>query len=159
MMDLVTRMIWGFYSYDGGRGSGNFGHAGRPGQIGGSTANNLTFEEAKAKLTLNKCRTSSGWSELNLKKHFGSGKKSDHSSEYPGWSQDQYRDWSILLLENEPDGVRLLGFETDELVYRHFKPTNDFAIEGKKTKIITMFKPVKRTAYFHGEARKIHRGK
>lgn len=37
-------MSWGAFTADGGKGSGNFGHAGRPGKVGGSASFSSTAE-------------------------------------------------------------------------------------------------------------------
>ena len=34
----IENMVWGQFTADGGPGSGNFGHAGRPGEVGGSAS-------------------------------------------------------------------------------------------------------------------------
>lgn len=36
--DIILAMMNGVFTADGGKGSGNFGHAGRPGKVGGSAA-------------------------------------------------------------------------------------------------------------------------
>lgn len=37
-IDYVMSMLWGVFTLDGGPGSGNHNHAGRPGKVGGSTS-------------------------------------------------------------------------------------------------------------------------
>ena len=42
---LIDNMVWGQFTADGGPGSGNFGHAGRPGEVGGSASEGSSSKE------------------------------------------------------------------------------------------------------------------
>ena len=84
------------FTADGGAGSGNFNHAGRPGQVGGSgggggltngsQSGNLQSSQKVSATGENKFRR--GFSEKNLDRHWGG--ISDHSAQYPGMTKEQY---------------------------------------------------------------------
>ena len=110
----------------------------------------LTYVEAKSKLkTEEGWYEVSDWTEENLELHFnGSGKEHDHKSEYPGWSINNYRDWSRILLKNIPDNKTLFGEEVGDYRFRYCPITGDFVKEHMKKRIITMFRPTNVKSYY-----------
>ena len=143
-----------FETQDGGKGSGNFGHSGRPGMVGGSGAGGsnkvLTYAQARAKLKSPQgWHSVSDWSRQNLVGHFnGSGEEDDHKADYPGWSISDYQNWSKLLLSHEPDNETLFGVEVGEYRYRFCTFTGDFVKEHMGKGIVTMFRPKSGKGYY-----------
>ena len=143
-----------FETQDGGKGSGNFGHSGRPGMVGGSGAGGsnkvLTYAQARAKLKSPQgWHSVSDWSRQNLVGHFnGSGEEDDHKADYPGWSISDYQNWSKLLLSHEPDNETLFGVEVGEYRYRFCAFTGDFVKEHMGKGIVTMFRPKGGKGYY-----------
>lgn len=127
-------------------------HRPENGQFDFKPNHNLTYVEAKAKLRSSKgWHEVSDWSETNLKEHFGGGGEHDHSAQYPGWSIDNYREWSKLLLSHNPDDRTLFGVEVRGFRLRYCPITGDFVKEDMAHGIITMFRPEREKDYYNDE--------
>lgn len=89
-----------------------------------------------------------GFTEKNLNKHFGSGGKSDHSTQYPGWTKEEYAKRALQLIQSQTSDT-ILGYKTSagEIV-RYDKTTNDFVKGHPDGGIKTMFKPEDEERYF-----------
>jgi len=89
-----------------------------------------------------------GFSEENLDRHWGG--ISDHSSEYKGFTREQYAQRALELVQSAADGKNILGYKlSDGTVVRYDVKTFDFVKGHPKYGIYTMFKPNNKSAYFH----------
>ncbi|BDR73344.1 hypothetical protein K144316041_20520 [Clostridium tetani] len=117
-------------SFDGGEGSGNFEHEGRPGQIGGSGEGGKSNKDLDGE---NKFQR--GFSEHNLNVHF---KK--HENEYPEFSKEEYAARALELIQ-KPISENILGYKTNKnRIVRYDINTNDFVSGNPQIGIATMMK-------------------
>lgn len=115
---------------DGGKGSGNFGHQGRPGEIGGSGEGGKSNKDLDGE---NKFQR--GFSEHNLNVHF---KK--HENEYPEFSKEEYAARALELIQ-KPISENILGYKTNKnRIVRYDINTNDFVSGNPQIGIATMMK-------------------
>lgn len=131
---------------DGGPGSGNHGHGGRPGKIGGSSSGGSAGGKVSA-TGVNKF--SKGFSKKNLDAHWEGGKTAhSHKTEYPGMTKQQYAEKALDLVQQPVKG-NILGYKNKNgQVCRYDKDTNDY-VKGRPSEgIATMFKPKDGEAYF-----------
>ena len=76
-----------------------------------------------------------------LNRHFGSGKRSDHSKKYPDLTKEQYFEWANSLARSETSD-NVLGCKAGNgEVVGYDKTENDFVKASIKRGPITMFKP------------------
>ena len=88
-----------------------------------------------------------GFSEHNLNEHWGG--SHDHSSEYPGFTKEQYSARALELVQSAADGENILGYKNSVgQVARYDTNTNDFVIGRPSEGIATMFKPKRGKQYF-----------
>ncbi len=117
----------GLPTTDGGEGSGNFGHEGRLGEIGGSGEGGNLNDGAN---TFTK-----GFSKHNLDVHF-----ERHDKEYPNLSKEQYAKRALELIQ-KPIGDNILGYITNKnRIVRYDINTNDFVSGNPNIGIATMMK-------------------
>ena len=119
---------------DGGKGSGNFGHEGVPGQVGGSApaegskSNSISSRGKNVRCTGFEGKKHKKW-------HYGK-----HGKEFPGLDDKQYEERAKDLLESECSGD-IDGYMTkDGEVVRFNKVTTEFAIGIPGSNVITLFK-------------------
>ena len=146
---------------DGGAGSGNFNHAGRPGQVGGSgDGGDLTnsshggiLQPSQKVSPTGENKFLRGFSEKNLDRHWGG--TSDHSAQYPGMTREQYAQAALSLVQSPADGKSILGYSTASgAVVRYDVTTNDFVKGYPGNGIATMYKPTKGVKYFNAQKAK-----
>ena len=88
-----------------------------------------------------------GFTDKNLDKHFESGFDSDHGSQYPNFTKEQYAQMAHDLVRAAV-GHNILGYKAaNGDIVRFDESTNDF-VKGAKNGIRTMFKPDEGTHYF-----------
>ncbi len=138
---------------DGGPGSGNFGHKGVPGQVGGSAPSDDSGSGGSSCSSAASSPSATGanvfkrgFSKRNLDAHFGG--SHDHSHEYPDMTKDQYAERAMTLIQS-PVGKGILGYKNAKgQVARFDTETGDF-VKGHPDKgIATMFKPARGKEYF-----------
>lgn len=153
---------------DGGPGSGNFGHGGRPGKVGGSSGGGGGKPSSSGKgksggsgkgsgsggkgsnsgkvSATGANKFSKGFSKRNLNEHYGG--SHDHSKEYPGMTKQQYAQRALELIQ-KPTGGDIRGYKLPNgQIARYDKKSNDY-VKGKPNEgIATMFKPVDGEAYY-----------
>lgn len=128
---------------DGGSGSGNFGHGGRPGEVGGSSSKG-SGEKVSA---TGANKFSNGFSGKNLDRHW-SGGSSDHSKQYPGMTKQDYAERALELVQ-KPVGGDIDGYKNAKgQVIRYDKVNNDYVVGIPDKGIATMFKPSSGARYF-----------
>ena len=126
-------------SEDGGSGSGNHGHGGRPGKVGGSSPGvSATGSNSFKK----------GFSSKNLDRHWEGG-ISDHSGQYKGMTKQEYAKKALDLVQ-KPVGGNVKGYKTPQgEVVRYDTKSNDFVKGNPTTGIKTMFKPKDGIEYYN----------
>ena len=88
-----------------------------------------------------------GFSEHNLNEHWGG--SHDHSSEYPGFTKEQYSARALELVQSAADGKNILGYKNARgQLARYDVKTNDYVIGRPTQGIATMFKPTDKKEYF-----------
>ena len=93
-----------------------------------------------------------GFSEHNLVEHWGG--THDHSAEYPGYTKEQYAERALELVQSAADGKNILGYKLqDGTIARYDVKTNDYVKGHPNIGVSTMFKPKRKTAYFHDRKR------
>ncbi len=93
-----------------------------------------------------------GFSEHNLAEHWGG--THDHSAEYPGYTKEQYAERALELVQSAADGKNILGYKLqDGTIARYDVKTNDYVKGHPNIGVSTMFKPKRKTAYFHDRKR------
>lgn len=113
--------------FDGGEGSGNFGHEGRPGEIGGSGSGGELTEKSN--------KFSKGFSKHNLDVHF-----EKHGNEYKDMTKEEYAKRALELIQM-PIGDKILGYITKQnRVVRYDIENNDFVSGNPEIGIATMMK-------------------
>lgn len=136
---------------DGGPGSGNFGHSGRPGEIGGSG-------EGGGPSAAGANKFERGFTPANLNKHWIGG-ESDHSEQYKGYTKGQYAQEALELVQ-KPVGGGIEGYlDKSGLVARYDTATNNFVKGHPREGIATMFKPKAGIAYFNRRKKLENQGK
>lgn len=115
-------------SFDGGEGSGNFNHEGRPGERGGSGSGGTLTDGINT--------FSKGFSQHNLDVHFDK----RHGKEYPNMTKEQYAERALELIQL-PIGGNILGYTTKQnRIVRYDIKTNDFVSGNPDIGIATMMK-------------------
>ena len=93
-----------------------------------------------------------GFSEHNLVEHWGG--THDHSAEYPGYTKEQYAERALELVQSAADGKNILGYKLqDGTIARYDVKTHDYVKGHPNIGVSTMFKPKRKTAYFHDRKR------
>jgi hypothetical protein len=92
-----------------------------------------------------------GFTQANLDNHFGSGLPSDHSSQYPDFTKEQYAQRALELVRS-PVGDGIEGYKATHGIFsgsivRYDTSTNDW-VRGTPYGITTMFKPNDKAMYF-----------
>lgn len=91
-----------------------------------------------------------GFSEHNLNEHWGG--SHDHSSEYPGFTKEQYSARALELVQSAADGENILGYKSsDGKIIRYDVKENDFVKGNPNIGIATMFKPKAGVRYFNNK--------
>ena len=87
-----------------------------------------------------------GFTKKTLDEHWGGSR--DHSSEYPGFTKEEYAKRALELVQM-PVGGNILGYMNDKgLIIRYDKETNDFVKGHPKHGIATLFKPKNKEKYY-----------
>jgi hypothetical protein len=87
-----------------------------------------------------------GFSSTNLDKHWGG--KSDHSSQYPQFTKDEYAKEALKLIQ-KPVSKDIKGYKNSkDQIVRYRISTNDFVKGHPKVGIATMFKPNAKMTYY-----------
>lgn len=120
---------------DGGPGSGNFGHGGRPGEIGGSSSEESSKPQISAK-GVN--AATKGYEHKKTRKY----KFGKHGADgYAGLTEEQYEQKGIDLLMKPCEGD-IDGYSTPEgSIVRFDKSTGDFAKGFPGEYMKTLFNP------------------
>lgn len=89
-----------------------------------------------------------GFSKHNLDEHWGG--SHDHSAEYPDFTKEQYAERALQLIQSEADGKNILGYKNESgQIARYDVKNNDYVIGRPSQGIATMFKPKRKSVYFH----------
>lgn len=127
---------------DGGPGSGNFGHSGRPGHVGGSGSG----ASATGK---NSLRVKGFKNKQHLNNHWKNGRT--HKEEYAKdgiTTAEAYEKRAVELAEMAVGG-NILGYKTKEgYICRYDVEKNDYVKADIMKGIRTMFKPDEGIAYY-----------
>ena len=76
----------------------------------------------------------------NLERHWGSGAKSDHSGQYPGFTREDYSKRAVELIRMATD-ENISGYRAQNgAIVRYDRRTNDY-VKGYRTGVATLFKP------------------
>lgn len=93
-----------------------------------------------------------GFSEENLNEHWNG--SHNHSEQYPNFTKEQYASRALELIQSEADGKKILGYKLkDGTIARYDTKTNDYVKGHPNIGISTMFKPNRKSAYFHDRKR------
>ena len=136
---------------DGGPGSGNHGHEGIPGQVGGSAPSDGSASETTVSSATGANKFAAGSSPRNLDAHWeGSSRAHSHKEEYPDFSKEQYAERALELIQ-KPVAGNVFGYKTaNGEICRYDEETNDY-VKGHPDKgIKTMFKPRNGKQYYEG---------
>ena len=83
----------------------------------------------------------------NLERHWGSGAKSDHSEQYPGFTREDYSRRALELVRMATD-ENISGYRAQNgAIVRYDRRTNDY-VKGYRTGVATLFKPDDCERYF-----------
>ena len=146
LLELLTKYGAGgkIIENDGGKGSGNFGHGGRPGQLGGSEGTGKSSATGKNHLSVQGFKN-----KQHLNNHWKNGRS--HNSEYVAdgiTTAEQYEKRAVELAEM-PVGGNIKGYKTKEgYICRYDAEKNDYVKADPERGIRTMFKPESGAEYF-----------
>ena len=109
-----------------------------------------TMKSSKSVSATGANRFEKGFSSVNLSRHFGGGGSSDHSTQYPEFTKEQYAQRALDLIQSPADGKRILGYKNAQgQVVRYDKEANDYVAGDPRIGIATMFKPKAGERYFN----------